>query len=111
MLRLMEGYAKIANFMSKHPESALFLRFSDINLQNILYLQAEIFGLRQNLREKEADNSSNASSEAAKRAAFDWFELRNLSGQGDEPGPDWEKFLKLRQLLCQYSRSRLLVAS
>lgn len=57
----MEGYTKIADFMGRHPESALVLRFSDINLQNILYLQAEIYGLREDLRKIEVQNHASSS--------------------------------------------------
>lgn len=98
----MEGYAKIAKFMSKHPESAQVARFSDLNLQNILYLQAEIFGLREDLRRREERNQ-NASSEDLKSASLDWYTLSNVSDHDDPSETQWAKFLKLRQLLSQYS--------
>lgn len=98
----MEGYSQIANFMSKHPDAALFSRFSDINLQNILYLQAEISGLREDLRQREARNQ-DASSEGTKSAAFNWYALSEVPDHDDPSESQWDKFLKLRQLLKQYS--------
>jgi len=97
----MEGYAKIASFMGQHPESALILRFSDINLQNILYLQAEIFGLREDLRRIEVQN--NASSlEDLKNCSLDWYTLAHTQHDG-EINQQWQKMKQLRELLKEYS--------
>ena len=52
----MKGYNKIAALMGKYPESAIVSQFSDLNIQNILYLQAEIIQLRKDLRELEDAN-------------------------------------------------------
>jgi hypothetical protein len=98
----MEGYAKIASFMGKHPESALVSRFSDINLQNILYLQAEIYGLREDLRKIEAQ-SQNASSDDLKSFALDWFTLATTQDGNGRANQQWQKFVQLRGLLKEYS--------
>ncbi|KAF7883702.1 uncharacterized protein EAF02_005622 [Botrytis sinoallii] len=58
----MRGYNKIASFMSKYPESAIVSRFSELNIQNIIYLQAEIFGLQIDL--KELENANDRSPDA-----------------------------------------------
>lgn len=105
----MEGYAKFANFMGKHPESAQVLRFSDINLQNILYLQAEIYGLREDLRKIEAQNqncsssSSSSSSDDLRNFALDWYTLASTRDNDGKANKQWQKVVQLRELLKEYS--------
>jgi hypothetical protein len=98
----MEGYAKLATFMSRHPESAQVLRFSDINLQNILYLQAEIYGLREDLRKIEALNQTS-SSDDLKNFSLDWYTLATTKGEDGESNRQWRKIERLRVLLREYS--------
>ena len=97
----MEGYAKIAAFMGEHPEFAMALRFSDINLLNILYLQAEIYGLLEDLRFIEKQNRSSAS-EDVKQFSLDWYTLANTLENGRK-NKQWEKIEQLRPLLKEYS--------
>jgi hypothetical protein len=99
----MEGYVKIAQFMSEHPESAMVLRFSDINLQNILYLQAEIYGLLKDLRSIEKQNH-NSPSEDVKNFPLDWYTLANTLSEDGKRNRQWEKVLHLRPLLKEYSK-------
>jgi hypothetical protein len=102
---MMTGYAKIASFMSRHDESAQVLRFSDIALQNILYLQAEINGLRQDLRTLEALNQVSPASEDHKSFPFDWYTLANTPGVNGKPNDLYTKVLQLRSLLSEYRTS------
>ncbi len=97
----MEGYAKIAAFMGEHPESAMALRFSHINLQNILYLQAEIYGLLEDLRLLEKQNC-NSSSEDLKQFTLDWYTLAHTAENGGK-NKQWAKIEQLRPLLKEYS--------
>jgi hypothetical protein len=46
----MAGYEKIADLMTKHVETSTFQRFGFLNTLNILYLQAELVHLEQDLR-------------------------------------------------------------
>ncbi|KIW81816.1 hypothetical protein Z517_04842 [Fonsecaea pedrosoi CBS 271.37] len=100
----MEGYTKIASFMGKHPESAQVLRFSDLNLQNILYLQAEIYGLREDLRKIEAQ-TQNAPSDDLNDFALDWFTLASTQDENGRVNQQWQKFLQLRPLLKEYNEA------
>jgi hypothetical protein len=43
------GHAKVATLMSHHSDLAIFRRFSKLNFQNLLYLQAELTHLEANL--------------------------------------------------------------
>lgn len=104
----MEGYTKIADFMGQHPESALVLRFSDINLQNILYLQAEIYGLREDLRKIEVQNQAS-SSEDRKNFSLDWYTLAHTQDNNDGTNQQWQKVGQLRALLKEYSQHPKIV--
>ncbi|KAF7524526.1 hypothetical protein G7054_g11408 [Neopestalotiopsis clavispora] len=96
-----QGYAKIASFMAEHPEDAMIRRFASLNLQNILYLQAEIVGLEQNLRKLEAENDSSADRDR-RNFAFDWYTLAHVH---DTPNSEqqWEMWQKLRVVLKEYN--------
>ena len=98
----MEGYARIAKFMGRHPESALVSQFSDLNMQNILYLQAEIYGLREDLRQIEEQNS-NASSEINRSFSNDWYLLAHTE-ESDGSDRQWQIMKELRPLLREYSK-------
>lgn len=101
----MEGYAKISRFMGDHPESAMVLRFSDINIQNILYLQAEIYGLLEDLRLIEKHNR-HSSIEDIKHFPLDWYALAKTLDDDGKTNKQWEKVQQLRPLLKEYSKSQ-----
>lgn len=45
----MQGYAKIADLMGHHSLLAIFRRFGRLNVQNVLYLQAKLTHLEEDL--------------------------------------------------------------
>jgi hypothetical protein len=47
----MSGYQKLAEQMTKHSEVSTFKRFDLLNTLNILYLQAELVHLKEELRD------------------------------------------------------------
>jgi hypothetical protein len=55
-----EGYAQIAWRMSRHPDLAIVRRFRAMNLQNILYLQAELNELEDTLKQQEEIDRSSS---------------------------------------------------
>ena len=101
----MEGYAKLGLFMGLQPEYAIFKAFAGLNVQNILYLQAELYHLEQELlRYAAADTASGHP--ARFRYKTDWLRLANSIGPAATAGEDkrqWETFLKIRVKLGEYS--------
>ncbi|ETS76968.1 hypothetical protein PFICI_10842 [Pestalotiopsis fici W106-1] len=96
-----QGYTKIAAFMAEHPEDVMVRRFANLNLQNILYLQAEIVGLEKDLRALEAKN--NSSEDRDRRTfALDWYTLAHMHNAPDS-GQQWEKWQQLRKVLKEYN--------
>ncbi|KAK3652931.1 hypothetical protein LTR56_004879 [Elasticomyces elasticus] len=92
--------------MSEHSESAQVLRFGDINVQNILYLQAEISALRQDLRaaEKQANDSQSGD---PRLFAVDWYTLAHTLDDDGKLNGQWQKVLQLRQLMKEYNEAVL----
>jgi hypothetical protein len=98
-----EGYAKIASTMSHHSELAIFRRFSKLNLQNLLYLQAELTLLEKDLDELVERDKTNPN-----RGFYtkDWWSLAESSD--DEEGQEqWDKVLQIREKLKEYSTTSI----
>ncbi|KAF2667891.1 hypothetical protein BT63DRAFT_304305 [Microthyrium microscopicum] len=93
-----EGYAKVAQLMSAHNELAIFRRFRDLNLQNLLYLQAEITHLEAELRSIALEDEKHGGRQYHHQ---DWWSLSQSEGGGDNE--QWELILELRKKLEKYN--------
>lgn len=95
----LEGYAKISDLMSRHDEFAIFRRFSNLNFLNVLYLQAELSHLEEDLRAiVEADKTDPDRIYYTKH----WYSLAH--SENDDDKEQWEKFSQIREKLLEYSR-------
>ena len=96
-----EGYAKIALAMSHHGELAIFRRFGKLNLQNLLYLQAELTHLERDLGELVERDSLDPN-----RGFYtkDWWSLAESSDE-EEGQEQWDKVLQIREKLKEYSKA------
>lgn len=94
-----EGHAKVAALMSQSGELAIFRRFSKLNLQNLLYLQAEITHLEKGLEDLAERDFANASLPPYHN---DWWYLANPH-EADPEKEQWMKVLEIRQKLKEYS--------
>jgi hypothetical protein len=52
----LQGYPKLARFIGERPGFAIFRRFSELNARNLLYLQAELLDVEEELYETEIDD-------------------------------------------------------
>jgi hypothetical protein len=95
----VEGYPKLACHMGSYTSAQIFRRFSSLNSQNLLYLQAELTHLEKKLRRLEA---ADKSAQAGNRALYsqDWYWLNN--SQNDE---QLKTVLAIRCKLKEYSES------
>ena len=91
-----EGYSRLATMMGAHPEVAIYRRFGALNAQNLLYLQAELVDLENQLRDCER---SSASSDKAR----DWKALKDSAALPDPEGKQWRTFSAIRKKLDEYS--------
>lgn len=99
----MNGYTKLASFISSHPELAIFRRFGTLNAQNLLYLQAELVHLENRLKEcLKAD----ASSGQIDRTMYDrdWQSLSESTFAPDGNPEQWATALQIRKTLKEYSK-------
>jgi hypothetical protein len=118
----MEGYTKLATLMGAYPEVAIVRRFASLNMQNVLYLQAELVHLESRLREIEEEDKKSGD-ENKKDRDFDWFQLSSLvdgpvtggnaagNGRPGTAGPKqatkrWAIVLEIREKLKEYSKCR-----
>ncbi|KAI1264924.1 hypothetical protein F5Y18DRAFT_417468 [Xylariaceae sp. FL1019] len=88
----MEGYCKVARFMGRQDEYALFRRFKMLNAQNLLFLQAELTHL-------EAQYFRLAQRNSAERPITnkDWWTLYYSEETDDIE--QWDKIIEIREKL------------
>lgn len=95
----MDGYARVAHLMSKYEEFAILKRFKALNYQNLLYRQAEITYLQEDL-EKLAER--DATDPARQFYTKDWWALAHTESK-KEGGEQWRKVQQIRKKLDDYS--------
>lgn len=102
---LVIGYPKLAGQIGLLPEIAIFRSFSALNAQNLLYLQAELIHLEQQLRKQERADSINAAQGNKATYAVNWFWLYQSKHDGDE---DQLKLVQtIRARLKEYNKALL----
>ncbi|OAG07178.1 uncharacterized protein CC84DRAFT_1089552 [Paraphaeosphaeria sporulosa] len=95
-----KGYPMLAAQIEQRPEMAIFRRFGALNAENLLYLQAELVLLEDELRKQQAEDHSSSIEYKAKYA-LNWFHLRNSRSNGDSKQLDLVH--TIRETLWQYS--------
>ena len=96
----MEGYAKLARLMSRHNEYTILRSFTELNVKNLLYLQAELVQL-----EAELWALANADSSSQNRVRQYYEKDWRLLSESLQDGYDeqWKKVLEIREKLKAYS--------
>ena len=74
--KLVAGYPKLAGRMGLSPELAIFRRFGGLNVRTLLYMQAELVYLENELQKCELDDSHAASQDYRSRYRRNWFWLK-----------------------------------
>ncbi|KAH8798137.1 hypothetical protein F5882DRAFT_395221 [Hyaloscypha sp. PMI_1271] len=100
-MSMMEGYPAIAQIMSNHDELAIFRRFKELNMLNLLYSQAEIIHLEAELKSLREVDKSHPERDFHHR---DWWSLAYSQEDGNKE--QWQKVLEIRKKLEAYN-SRL----
>ena len=94
-----QGYHRLATVMSKDTDIAIFRRFNEINILNLLSLQAEIFDMQNRFDiERSLDGESDDSGEREHSKYF----LRLLQSKGKD-GQQYQILLALREKMNEYS--------
>lgn len=97
----MGSYPKLSDLMGSWPDFAIFRRFGSLNAQNLLFLQAEITHLENELAEVRAREERNEN-EKGIIAQRSWYELSQENDDG-EPCEQWGIVQDIRQKLKEYS--------
>lgn len=100
---LVIGYPKLAGRMEQLPETAIFRRFDALNARNLLYLQAELTSIEEDLINLERKDSIDSDKQ---RYATDWYWLSQSQDQGSTDQLDLVH--KMRATLKQYSMSIII---
>lgn len=94
------GYPKLAAQMEILPELAIFRRFGALNAQNLLYMQAELTSLEEDLQEQQLFDSRSPEGNRVRHATdWHWLSVSRNTGTGEQQ----ELVLKIRKVLKDYS--------
>lgn len=97
-----DGYGKVAELMSSHDEFSILRRFRYLNMKNLLYLQAEIAHLEEELSVLADQDAQDPELQFHGR---DWWSLAN--GEDESSQEQWNKVLQLRSKLDAYNEAVL----
>ena len=91
------GYPALARIMGPYPGMSMFKRFAQLNARNLLYMQAEIIDLEQQLEIIALED------ETGTEASHHDFSVDALKLREDADGEQWEMILAIRGKLKDYS--------
>ena len=98
----MEGYPKLMETMETHPDVRIFRRFSALNIQGLLYLQAELLHLEKEWRDTVLDDIKSGDS-ARTALQTNVLKLQKGTRTANET-LQWAKFQEIQAKLAVYSK-------
>lgn len=102
-----EGYSKLGSYIGEKPEHAIFCSFRDLYAENLLYLQAEIVYLSDELkriRDEDNQQDDDGDGEDERSSYFrDWRLLRSSAEGGNSR--QLKTILALRKALDKYCKT------
>ncbi|OIW23860.1 hypothetical protein CONLIGDRAFT_718817 [Coniochaeta ligniaria NRRL 30616] len=108
---LGHGYDRLAEWMSLHPELAIFRRFGSRFTELILYYQAEITQLEHRLQELRAGDKRSADVDRQLQGLA-WTKLaRSRTSSTGQEAPEHEQYriaMRLREIMPQYYQALCL---
>jgi hypothetical protein len=112
----MVGYDELSRLMSDHPELLILRTYSNLNIKNLLYYEAELANLEVELQEVESANRATGSS-SRRDFATSWRRLStspdcvSLMTADSHPREgseslQWQIVCRIRDVLRDYSMTR-----
>ena len=100
----MGNYARFGKFLGGWPDMNIFRRFGSLQAQNMLFLQAELAHLEDQLNEIREEQRSNVSDDPEKEQekldrTQSWRALQDAGEDSDE----YLQLMKIREKLNEYS--------
>ncbi|PYH92131.1 hypothetical protein BO71DRAFT_400783 [Aspergillus ellipticus CBS 707.79] len=104
-IRPVEGYDKLATFISNDPGLSFFRRFTKLNIKSLLYYQAEIANLEDDL-DFIIQDDKDSKDEKKSNYPFSVLHLKDSVKREKEECPaQWLKVQELRGLLEKYTNA------
>lgn len=102
---IQRGYRGLAGFIGPqlHEGTGVFKRFKNLNTLNLLYMQAELMSLEQELKVLAYIDTRHPHRQAFATS------VRDLKQSPDNP--QWSKILEVRNMLKTYSTPNVPLAS
>ncbi|KAL8878803.1 MAG: hypothetical protein Q9198_003465, partial [Flavoplaca austrocitrina] len=101
----MASYNRLAALIGKHQELAIFRRFQTLNAKSLLYMQAELLNLENELKGIELDDESSKDIDRASLHAS-VFNLKESSGSDHQL--QWNIAMDIREKLERYNKALVL---
>jgi len=95
----VHGYAKLADLVGHDGDFAIFRRFAALNAKNLLYLQAEIVNLENDLILLERENEESGDMDLLEHQIW----VAKLMAAPEGQNQQWKKVLEIREKLNEYS--------
>jgi hypothetical protein len=99
-----EGHPRLSEWMGLKPETLIFRKFVALNARMLLYMQAELVELEEQLRSREKKDSNNAEGNHMRYATNFWY-LRLSHKDGDTT--QLELIRKIQDKLKEYSEYQI----
>lgn len=101
----MEGYAKVGQLMATYDQLAILRGFKSLSYQSLLYRQAEIIHLQQDLDKLIQRDAVHPSRQLYSK---DWWRLAHTCAS-DEDQEQWKLWQRLNQKLDEYSKCTVTI--
>lgn len=96
----IEGYPQIASLMSSNCEYAIFRKFGNLGMLNLLHMQSELMHLEEKYHQLADDDEKNSDIPYRSR---DWWSLTR--GDCDGKSNQWDLLLEIREKLNEYRKT------
>lgn len=96
----MEGYAKVGKLMATYDQLAILRGFKSLSYQSLLYRQAEIIHLQEDLEKLIQRDAAHPNRSLYSK---DWWRLAHTCAS-DEDEEQWKLWQHLNQKLDEYSK-------
>ncbi|KAM3078035.1 hypothetical protein ACMFMG_002666 [Clarireedia jacksonii] len=101
----LEGYPKLADYMGRYNDVAIFRRFRTLNMLNLLSLQAELVDLEVKYRQACSEDDGNLTNDDARNLTKDFLALRESGTHGNTAQLDYLGDIKKK--LKEYNEALL----
>lgn len=98
------SYGRLAALMGNLPELAIFRKFHEINIQNLLTMQSELVHLEEEYKDI-CEEDANSECEITRSYQKDWKALQKSKGMGGTLQKDAQSRLQVK--LAAYSKISL----